>query len=778
MTDPASPPQPQQLGRYRLLRPLGEGSMGRVFLAQEDSPPRQVALKLLRQSAAFAQRFRREIELLGRLEHPGIARLYAGGVMESGGESVPFLAMEYVPGADLRSYAAAQNLDLSARLALLAAVARGVHYAHTRGIVHRDLKPGNILVAADGQPKILDFGVAHVMENEDQTQMTVAGQVLGTLPYMAPEQLGGTGLVEPRSDVYALGCIGYELLSGQLPHPGLSTASLMSAAEILRTQTPQRLSRLLPAAAGDAETIIAKAMAFEPAQRYDSAAEFAADIERYLARQPIAARPPTVSYVVGLFVRRHRALAAGAALALGAIVAASVVSLRYAIAEAEARREAEARSAEATAVNQFLRDMLTAADPYHTRGPQLTVRELLDGAHRNLLQDRQLPANVGGSLRLTLAETYMNLGLFEPALELNREAAQLPGASPDTVLRARISHAMVHLFSGRAAEAEKELTPLLALLPPAQGEAQNLRIATRNGYAVVLLEQGRLAEGETFLRELLAEADATLGREQDESFETAQNLAAVMQVLGKMDEALKLQEDLVARAQTLYPTDHPSSLHARARLSMMYRDRAEPRAESTVLAVLKDRQRVFGPDHPDSLQSQATLVSVMLLAGRFEEAETQARDLLARNLKQRKPDHMDSLLTKNQLGEALLGRGQYAPAAQLFRDVQASGAAAEHALVLSDGLGLSLLAQGRLAEAAQEFERLLALTRKKLPADHPKLARFASSAAACALRRGDAKTALALLEPAYATLLAKSGAAHPNTQLASQRLEAARKGTP
>jgi eukaryotic-like serine/threonine-protein kinase len=347
---------PASIGPFRILRLLGEGGMGRVYLAEQDHPRREVALKVLRAAAGAEaqQRFAREAELLATLEHPGIARIYASGTADTPAGPLPYLAIEYIRGKDLIAHARERELPLPARLLLLAAVCRAVHHAHTNGVIHRDLKPANILVDEQEQPKVLDFGVARVIGHEQFTRMTAAGEILGTLPYMSWEQLVGDARIDARSDVYALGAVGYELLSGAPPYPGLSQTTLLGAIETVRSSDPPRLSRTQPATAGDVETIIMNALAHEPAQRYGSAAEMAADIERHLAHQPIAARPPTARYLLGLFVRRHRALTAAAGLIAVALVVATAVSLRFAWSAARARGEAEARPAARAALNNFL----------------------------------------------------------------------------------------------------------------------------------------------------------------------------------------------------------------------------------------------------------------------------------------------------------------------------------------------------------------------------------------------------------------------------------------
>ncbi len=421
----------KRFGPYRLHRILGQGASGRVWLAHDPVANREVALKMLhnpRLREDFQHRSQREIRLLGALEHPGIARLYATGTVEEGHAQAPYLAMEYVRGQNLRQHAASHELSIDKRLELIAAVARAVHHAHTRGVIHRDLKPDNIFVDEKGQPRVLDFGIAHVIDQDDATRMTMTGEILGTVAYMPPEQLAGSCEVDPRMDVYALGVVAYELLSGQLPHPEVRQMTLPEAILTTTRDAPRPLATLLPTTRGDIATIVMKAIAVDPAQRYASAADLAADIERYLARQPIAARPPSSVYAARLFVRRHKALAASLVVALLSLVAATATSTWFAWSESVVRHEAEMRLAEREAVSEFLQDMLTAADPDRALGERLTVRDVLDMARAKLENPEALPPGVAAQLHRTLANTYTSLGRGDLALSSLEKAADLGGA--------------------------------------------------------------------------------------------------------------------------------------------------------------------------------------------------------------------------------------------------------------------------------------------------------------------------------------------------------------
>jgi non-specific serine/threonine protein kinase/serine/threonine-protein kinase len=302
---------PFSIGRYRILRLIGEGGMGVVYEAEQEQPRRTVALKVIKPgltSPELLRRFEQESEALGRLQHPGIGQIHEAGTADTGFGPQPYFAMEFIRGESLLEYAKARELNPRQRLELMAKVCEAVHHAHQRGIIHRDLKPGNILVDESGQPKVLDFGVARVTDSDTQaTRQTDVGRLVGTLAYMSPEQVLADPLeLDTRSDVYALGVILYELLAGRLPYT--VGRSLPEAVQTIRQEDPARLSSISRHYRGDIETIVAKALEKDKVRRYASAAGLAGDIQRYLADEPIVARPPSATYQLQKFARRHKAV--------------------------------------------------------------------------------------------------------------------------------------------------------------------------------------------------------------------------------------------------------------------------------------------------------------------------------------------------------------------------------------------------------------------------------------------------------------------------------------
>jgi formylglycine-generating enzyme required for sulfatase activity/serine/threonine protein kinase len=391
----------KEIGSYRVLRTIACGGMGTVYEAEQKTPLRRVALKVMLagQASSAVRRFRFEAEILARLKHAGIAQIYEAGihVEHAGAEQVeiPWLAMEHVEEArTVIQFAREHELDLTARLALILEVCEAVGYGHEKGVIHRDIKPSNLLVDATGRVKVIDFGIARARGAgmTAETLVTRTGEIVGTLQYMSPEQIDGdVEALDVRSDVYAIGLVLYELLCGQPPYD-VSALPLTAVASKVRNEAPIPPRALRPDLAPELEWIPLKALEKEPARRYASARDLADDIRRFLAHEPVLARAPSTTYRLRKFARRHAIAVTAAVLAFIAMVVGTVglgVGMHQAM---EARNLATKKTDDVLSLSaiQELKELVDRADTLWPADPAMLPKyeawladagELIEGRH-------------------------------------------------------------------------------------------------------------------------------------------------------------------------------------------------------------------------------------------------------------------------------------------------------------------------------------------------------------------------------------------------------------
>lgn len=648
------------IGRYAVERVLGEGGMGVVYLARQSVPERLVAIKVIRSLAPspdLIKRFAREASVLARLSHPGIAQIYeSGSAPIFGSRAAPYLVLEYVDGTPLLTHAAAGALAEAARIRLFIEVCRAVQYAHQRGVIHRDLKPANILVQrivegeASGtqhvrvQTKILDFGVARTIE-DDNTQQTLAGSLIGTLAYMSPEQVAGEN-ADTRSDVYALGVILFELLSGRLPID-VREQSIAAASGMIREQEPLLLRSAVAEASGDLEAIAGKCVEKDPQRRYQSAGELADDLERYLANLPVLAQPPSTMYQVRKFAARNRvAVAAVAAvtasvLAFGGLAAWQAVKATRAsrIAESEATRAA-AQAERAEAVKNYLvRDLVQAAPPDGEGGGAPRITDYFDRAIQRLptalagkpdLQG-EIRAEIGYALafagqpvqgveqtRLGLEQLESSVGPFDRrtlrARAAHADALQLAGQNEESqrvadraladlettadgprelIAQVQVLRAELASNANRFEEADDILDQVAAMNLPERSEHVMAMLSTR---AAVKMAQEKWPEAEIALRDLLGKGDAYYGPNHPHTLAAATNLIVCLYQQGRIKEAVALAPDTAERAERTFGPNHPALAHVLLTVGGLYG--ADDRTEESI-AFLKRSRELFVKNFDD-----------------------------------------------------------------------------------------------------------------------------------------------------------------------------------
>ncbi len=768
---------------YRLIEVLGEGSHGTVWLAEEEASHRRVALKALRSSfasPAAQRRFQREVELLALLEHPRIARLYASGATETTSGQTPWLAMEYVQGQPL-SATAAEGVGLHERVAIIEELCRTLHFAHTRGVIHRDLKPGNLLLDAHRQAHVIDFGVAAHL-NAEATRMTVAGAVLGTVPYMSPEQLDGSGSPDPRWDVYALGAIAYEWLSGQLPHPALAGQdSLVGAIRIVTTQSPTPLGRVLPAARGDLETVVMKALAVDPADRYGSAAEFADDLRRWLQQRPIEAVAPTALRTLSLFMRRHRAMSYAIGASALALVLATAVSMHFAMREADARQQAELRLVERDSVNDFLTQMLLSADPEQGAGSDIRVREWLASTHQGYAsRSADLPPEVRLSLSSTLGTALLHMGEPQQALALLQEAdalsTQLHGEDARETLSIRIERALAIDAKASPGVPERELRGILARAD-ALGDEELVALA---GIALgsALEADGKVEDAFTVSNATYPRARDALGPDHAATLSAQHNHAALLKYRGEFAEAEPLAREVHQRRQAAFGATHPLTLYSYNQLGgILDRLGRTQEAEAIYRETWDARHKALGERHPSTLVTLNNLSGSLIQHGALDEAQPLLDTLVTATRERFGPEAPRTLMAMNQRAYVLEDLGKLDEAETQLRDIVAILSADPanlhpERLAPRSNLAMLLSKRGNHDEAIGTIRAVVDDASRTLGPDHPYVGIFRSNAGNILADAGRSSEARRELQAAQAVLEAKLGADHPRTRKNAERLAA------
>ncbi|MDG3008333.1 serine/threonine-protein kinase [Paludisphaera mucosa] len=761
-----------RIGPYKLLQPIGEGGMGVVYMAEQEIPVRRrVALKIIKagmDSAQVVARFEAERQALAMMDHQSIARVLEAGATEGGR---PYFVMELVNGVPITQYCDEAALDPRERLELFIPVCHAVQHAHQKGVVHRDIKPSNILVTLyDGEPvpKVIDFGIAKAVDRRltERTMFTEFGSIVGTLEYMSPEQAEMSALgVDTRSDVYSLGVLLYELMTGSTPleRAKLAQAGYVEILKRIKEEEPPRpstrlsssgdrlpaisamrrteatkLSRLMR---GELDWIVMKALEKDRSRRYETADGFARDVRRHLDGDPVEACPPSASYRLRKFVGRHRtALAAVSAfstlLAIGSVLSAWQ-AIRATRAEAAAKAEGEkaGRSAEESrAVLRFFQDQVLAATrPEGVEGglgKDVTIRHALDAAEPTIAAAfRDQPA-VEGSLRQVLGQTYDYLGESKLAIRQHE----------------------------RAVDVRK------ALLGPDHPATLDSQSDLAEAYSVA----GDLVRALPLFERTLASQSAVLGPDHPDTLNTQYNLAHAYRSSGRIDLATTMHErTLTARRATLGP-GHRHTLCSEHDLAGTYLmagrvDRAIPLFERNLAAWTAK----FGADHPDALGCRSSLAGAYMAAGRNELAIAPLVECLAIQARKLGPSHPQTIYCRDSLAKAYMATGRHdlaIPILEAALDARTKDPGPDDPVTLGlrHELAFARRATDRVDLAVPLWERTLDGMRATLGRDHPDTLNVENSLAAAYIDQGDSARAEPMLREALAGRRRRLGLDHPH----------------
>jgi eukaryotic-like serine/threonine-protein kinase len=799
------------IGRFKLLEKIGEGGMGVVYMAEQREPViRKVALKIIKLGMDTRQvvaRFEAERQALALMDHPNIAKVLDGGATESGR---PYFVMEIVPGLPITQFCDEANLSTHDRLELFLEVCSAIQHAHQKGVIHRDIKPSNILVTLHGDkpvPKVIDFGVAKATQGRltDKTLFTQFQQFIGTPAYMSPEQASLSGLdIDTRSDIYALGVLLYELLTGRTPFDGreLLQAGLDEMRRTIREKQPPRPSnristlrgedltttarqrrtdppKLVHLVRGDLDWIVMKALEKDRGRRYETANGLAADIKRHINCQPVVARPPSRLYELQKTVRRHKFGFAAAALMTAVLVAATGISAWQAIrGDRQARRALQAESlanqrlADSEAISKFLIEVFKSPSPLRD-GRTITVAETLRNATQKLGTDLTNQPARWAKLQSAIGETYFNLGLYHEAIPFQEKvrdyylAASGP-ENPDTLVATR-RLARLYMAVGRQDEAIKLFEQVLTLSRKVLGPEHPDTINTIWSLAGSYDQAGRVNESLKLLEEALALSRKVNGPGHPMTIITMEELANAYQELDRLNEAITLGEQALTNSVKVLGPQNPQTLSCMVSLAGFYyqtgrRDEGQKLWEQA----LPLEEKVNGPEYPGTIKTMRNLAFAYDDAGRRDDALKLREQVLTRIRKTLGPEHPETFAAMQNVAISYDEVGRHDEAVKLSEqafELSRNRLGADHPYTLraEEALALVYNKAGRSDEALKLGEEVLALRRKKLGPDHHETLAAMEYLALFYDTAGRRDESLKLKEQALPLYLKVLGPKHPDT---------------
>lgn len=674
-------------GRFRVLSTVGEGGFGTVFRAEQVKPVlRTVALKVVKlgmDSKRVLARFESERQTLAIMEHTGIAKLYEAGRLPSGR---PYFVMEFVDGVPMTEYCRTKALSIRDRLRLFVRVCNAVQHAHQKGIIHRDLKPSNVLVEeSDGvpQPKVIDFGIARAVagsqpgavDGRANLTLTEHGQPIGTLGYMSPEQTAGEQDIDTRTDIYSLGALLYEMLTGRatIEPETLKHSGHADIIRIIREVEPTRPSKHVATLSGDLDWILMTALEKSRERRYATANALSEDVQRFLNNQPISARAPGTYYLLQKFARRNKVALGAVALIVLALVGTSAGLVRSLNAENRARTEARI----ATEINTFLNDDLLAAAAPEELGSDIRVRDVLDVAAARIESRFEDLPEVEAAVRMTLGRTYARLADYANAqtqLVRSKELALAEyGPSDMRTLSATHELGLLATLTERYAESENMLREAYEGRRQTLGMDHPATLETEFAHAIAIGEQGRYKEAERLFVDVLERSRRVLGPDHEQTLVRARGLGVLYLSTGDMTKARPIFEDAYTRLRSTIGVQNPATLLAMQDLALTLRSQGEhERAYELLAEVLEISTSLRGETHPGTLMTMNSLGALLNDMGEQTQAQTLLVDALAKARSAMPSGHTVITRLELQLADVYDAQGMHELAEPLFLEAVTS----------------------------------------------------------------------------------------------------------
>ncbi|MFK8010545.1 MAG: protein kinase [Marinicellaceae bacterium] len=766
---------------FEIIKTLGSGANGKVFLALKGSNNQKVAIKVPMKFLSKDQlhRFTHESQLLSRLSHNNIAQLFETGYLEK--DQLPYIVMEHIDGVTINHYCDDNNLTRKDIIQLFYQVLEAVQYAHNRGIVHRDIKPENILVTHDGVVKLLDFGIALATDNSTQhlTQLTKTGEIVGTLAYMSPEQVSGINTIDTRADVYSLGVVLYQLLSKGLPHK-LDANQIFSAISKIIEDQPKKISTLASDIDEDLAKIVHHSIEKNPDERYQSPRDFKKDLDNYLSGHAISVKNSTLWQNLKYISRKHKALVSGSLLAVMGLITGLIFAVSFAFKEQEARKIAETNAKTSAHTSHFINQLLTSADPDNIFGEQLTVLQVIDNAEFTIKGELEDAEPVEANIRTTLASVYTSLGQYEKAqyqidtvekllldltemedyldfhftikfiqsklysvtnkveenITLLKQLEKTTANHPLFYAKTQAALGNAYLSSGDIEKSKSVLTEIInRKYEETNKEFIEIQLFAKGSYAVLLTQTGDFAQAKEMLEQLLEQRIQTKGETHIQTSSVLNSLANVESNLGNYSKAQSLTEQ-----------------------------------------VIKNRQALLGDNHISTINSKVNLISILVTSNQLVLADEKSKKLLKQMEDNLGELHKRTLQLKNIRAYLLEDLNKPNEAEALYRSTLNAYAKqginkGPELFALQNNLAMLLMNKNSLQESEEMFSQLLDNVRGILGEEHIYYAIFIGNFGELLLKQKQYAKAEPLLQMSYEKLVTTFGENHKRTLKAQKRLE-------
>jgi len=778
-------PQLPRISSFTLLKSIGTGANGQVFLAIDKTSKQQVAIKVPHSflNPEQKQRFLHESQLLSRLSHSNIAKILQTGLLQD--QDLPYIAMEFVEGKNIHQYCRDKDLNFRQIIELFKQVLEAVQYAHQRGIIHRDIKPDNILVNQKGQVKLVDFGIAMLSDNSTQhlTQLTRTGEIVGTLSYMSPEQVSGSEAIDTRTDIYSLGVVLYQLLAKKLPF-SLNANQLFSAISQIIEDLPKKLNKQNSAIDTDLTTIVHHAMEKNPEQRYQSASEFKKDLENWLAGNSINVQHNTLWHSLKHMGQKHKALVSGALLAIVGLITGLVFAVSFALKEQKARELAETNAKTSEKTVAFISEIFSKANPERIYGDKLTLLQVIDNTNVSLLQNLKDEEQVQANIRLVLADVYVSLGKEEQATKQLNEIDVLLSTlanSPhktDLLFKKTLIEVDVNIYQGNFDENIKIIMQVL------NKEKLSLKqiIRLKNKLAFSYSKLGKYQQAQALLDELKKTFKSQQFPDDDNFVLDIQTFSQItlgdmLNSQGKHQQAKDLYQNLADTLSDKLGRNNPQTLSALNNLALALANLDQAQESLKLLNEIVDSYKeTIGEQHLSTLIAQSNVLYAMVKQGQLEEADDYSAQLIQKMTQAIGATHNNTLIVKNIRAYLLEDLGHLQQAEDIYLKLmddykQLNNNDNPEFMNIQNNLAMLYIKQEKLEQAQLIFENLINKLESSGGTESFYYALFTGNYGELLLKLKQKKKAKKYLQISYTQLSKNLGENHQRTLKAKKSLQ-------